>query len=131
MSRRRATADAAAFFRRAIAATGVVPDEVTTDGAAAYPPALTTALPGTLHEAGKAVQQRIERDHQHLKGRLRPTRGFKTLTGARVLCRGHAFLRNLRGGFYDLEQLVATEAIAPQPPVVQAWAALTATLLGH
>ena len=27
----------------------------------------------------------IERDHQHLKGRLRPTRGFKTLTGARVL----------------------------------------------
>jgi hypothetical protein len=38
------------------------------------------------------VQQRIERDHQHLKGRLRPTRGFRTLAGARVLCRGHAVL---------------------------------------
>jgi hypothetical protein len=33
---------------------------------------------------------------------LRPLRGFKTLSGARVLCRAHAFLRNLRGGFDDL-----------------------------
>jgi IS6 family transposase len=99
VSRRRAAADAAAFFRRAIEATGVVPDEVTTDGAAAYPPALFTALPPVLHETGKLAQQRIERNHQHLKGRVRPMRGFKTLAGARVLCRGHAFLRNLRGGF--------------------------------
>ena len=126
-----ATADAAAFFRRAIEATGVVPDEVTTDGAVAYPPALATALPPVLHETGKRVQQRIERDHQHLQGRLRPMRGFKTLAGARVLCRAHAFLRNLRGGFYDLGQLVDDVAIPPQPPVVQAWAALTGTLLGR
>jgi transposase, IS6 family len=131
VSERRATADAAAFFRRASAATGVVPDEVTTDGAAAYPPALATALPPVLHETGKRVQQRIERDHQHLKGRLRPTRGFKTLAGARVLCRAHAFLRNLRGGFYDLGRWVEATVLAPQPPVVQAWAALTGMLLGH
>ena len=131
VSQRRATADAATFFRRAIEATGVVPDEVTTDGAAAYPPALAAALPPVAHETGKAVQQRIERDHQHLKGRLRPTRGFKTLAGARVLCRAHAFLRNLRGGFYDLGHLVDAAALPPQPPVVQAWAALTGTLLGR
>ena len=131
VSQRRATADAAAFIRRAIEATGVVPDEVTTDGAAAYPPALAVALPPVAHEAGKAVQQRIERDHQHLKGRLRPMRGFKTLAGARVLCRAHAFLRNLRGGFYDLERPVAAMAVPPQPPVVQAWAALTGALLGR
>jgi hypothetical protein len=37
VSQRRATADAAAFFRRAIEATGVIPDEVTTDGAARPP----------------------------------------------------------------------------------------------
>ena len=128
---RRATADAAAFFRRAIEATGVVPDAVTTDGAAAYPPALATALPPVLHETGKRVQQRIERDHQHLKGRLRPTRGFKTLAGARVLCRGHAFLRNLRGGCYDLGRPVEALVPSPPPPVVQAWAALTVTLLEH
>ena len=65
VSRRRATADAVACFRRAIASTGVVPDEVTTDGAAAYPPALATALPPVLHETEKRVQQRSERDHQH------------------------------------------------------------------
>jgi hypothetical protein len=131
VSRRRAAADAAAFFRRAIASTGVVPDEVTTDGAAAYPPALAAVLPGTLHEAGKTVQQRIERDHQHLKGRLRPLRGFKTLAGARVLCRGHAFLRNLRAGFYDLGRLADVTVPAPLPRVVRAWATLTGALLGR
>jgi IS6 family transposase len=97
VSARRAAEDAATFFRRAIDATGMVPDEVTTDCAAAYPPALAAALLPVAHETGKAVQQRIERDHQHLKGRLRPLRGFKTLAGARVLCRAHAFIRNLRG----------------------------------
>jgi len=131
VSTRRAATDADAFFRRAIEATGVVPDEVTTDCAAAYPPALDAVLPGVLHETGKAVQQRIERDHQHLKGRLRPTRGFKTLAGARVLCRGHAFLRNPRNGFYDLGRLVDAVALSSQPPVLRAWAALTDTLLGR
>ena len=131
VSQRRTTADAAACLRRAIEVTGVVPDEVMTDGAAAYPPALAMALPPALHETGKLVQQRIERDHQHLKGRLRSTRGFKTLAGARVLCRRHAFLRNLRGGCYDLGRLVNATGLVPQPPVVQAWAAITGLLLGR
>jgi IS6 family transposase len=112
VSEQRATADAAAFFRRAIEVTGVAPTEVTTDCAATYPPALAAGLPEALHETGKMLQQRIERDHQHLKGRLGPTRGFKTLSGARVLCAGHALLRNLRGGFYDLEPCVATSVLA-------------------
>jgi hypothetical protein len=72
----------------------VVPDEVTTDRVAAYPP--------VAHETGKPTRRRIERDHQHLKGRIRGMRGCKTLAGARVLCRGQAFLRNLRCGYYDL-----------------------------
>ena len=88
-------------------------------------------LPPVAHETGKLIQQRIERDHQHLKGRLHPMRGFKTLAGARVVCRAHAFLRNLRAGFYDLEHRVDAVAILPQPPVVRAWAALTGTLLGR
>jgi IS6 family transposase len=131
VSQRRATADAITFFRRAIAATGVIPDEVATDGAPTYPPALAAVLPGVLHETGKQIQQRIERDHQHRKGRLRPLRGFKTLAGARVLCRAHAFLRNLRGGFYDLGQLVASATVPTLPLAVQAWAALTGALLGR
>lgn len=83
VSAQRATDDAIAFFRRAIETTGVAPIAVTTDGAASYPPTLAVALPGGEHETGKSVQQRIERDHQHLKGRVRGMRGFKTLVGAR------------------------------------------------
>jgi transposase, IS6 family len=131
VSTRRATAAAITFFRRAIESTGVVPDEVTTDGAAAYPLALAAELPPVAHETGKRVQQRIERDHQHRKGRLRPLRGFKTLAGARVRCRAHAFVRNLRGGFYALGSLADNVTLPSQPPVVQAWAALTGTLLGR
>jgi putative transposase len=86
VSTRRATADAATLFRRAVESTGVIPDEVTTDGAATYPPTLDAALPPVAHEVGKQLQQRIERDHQHLKGQLRPMRGFKTRAGARVRC---------------------------------------------
>jgi putative transposase len=131
VSAARAADDAVAFFRRAIEATGFVPDTVTTDCAAASPPALAAVLPDAGHEAGKAVQQRIERDHQHLQGRLCATRGFKTLAGARVLCRAHAFLRNLRGHFYDLGYLVDAITASALLPVLRAWDALTTDLLGH
>ena len=129
VSGERATEDAAAFFRRAIESTGVVPTEVTTDCAAAYPPALATVLPDALHETGKAPQQRLERDHQHLKGRVRGMRGFKTLAGARVVCRAHAFLRNLRQGFYDLGWTLEATPLPVVPAMVSAWDALTADLL--
>ena len=46
-----------------------------------------------------------------------------------MLCWAHAFLRNLRGGFYDLERL--DDAALLTPPMVRAWAALTGTLLGR
>lgn len=127
---RRATVDVAASFCHAIEPTGIIPGEVTTDRAAAYPPALEAARPPVAHEAGEAVQQRIGRDHQHPKGRLRPTRGFKPRAGARTRCRGHAFLRNLRGDFDDRGRGVVPPVPAPQPPVAQARAALTATLPG-
>ena len=91
VSARRATADAAACFRRAIEATGVIPDAVTTDRAATYPPALAVALPPVAHETGKRVQQRIERDHQHRKGTIAPDarvqnahRGARALPGPRL-----------------------------------------------
>jgi len=130
VSAQRATEDAATFFRRAIEATGVAPTEVTTDCAAAYPPALAAVLPAALHETGKLPQQRIERDHQHLKGRLRGMRGFQTLAGARVLCRALAFPRNLRGHCYDPGRPVAAATASSLPPVLRAWDTLTAALLG-
>jgi transposase-like protein len=44
----------------------------------------------------------LERDHGHLKQRLSPKRGFKRLASADAVCRGHALVRNLRGGFSTL-----------------------------
>jgi transposase-like protein len=104
---------------------------VASDDAAAYPPTLAAILPGAAHETGKAIQQRIERDHQHLKGRLRPLRRFKTLAGARVLCRAHAFLRNLRGRFYDCGRLTDATTASTVPSVFRGWDTPTANQLGH
>lgn len=80
-STQRAGTGAAACFRWAIATTGVVPTDVTTDCAAACPPALSDVLPAALHETGKPVQQRIARDRQgtalsnaRLQGPARGTR---------------------------------------------------------
>ena len=44
----------------------------------------------------------IERDHEHLKQRLRSMRGFKQLTSADGFTRGHALVQNLRNGFSSL-----------------------------
>lgn len=104
---------------------------MTTDGAATYPPASAAVLPGVTHETGKRVQQRIERDHLHLKGRLRPMRGFKTLAGARVLCRAHAFLCNVRGHFYEFGEGTGTATTPPVPPLLRAWGLLAAELLAR
>jgi transposase-like protein len=119
---------ATAFFRQALQETAVAPRLVTTDKAAAYPPALREVLPGCAHVVGKSAQQRIERDHQHLKGRLRPMRGFKKRHCAQVVCAGHGFLRNLGQGFYRLGIVRGDPRIRRPPRLVRAWAALTTVL---
>lgn len=125
----RDTVATVAFFRSALENTGVIPHTVTTDKAAAYPPALTEVLPEVEHLAGKAVQQRIERDHQHLKGRLRVFRGCKTAGGAQRFCQAHGFVRNLRQGFYRLGMVPRNTKDALRPRLVRAWEELTLQLL--
>jgi transposase, IS6 family len=125
----RDTEAATAFFRTALENTGVTPHTVTTDKAAAYPPALAEVLPEIEHLTGKAVQQRIERDHQHLKGRLKVFRGCKTARGAQRFCQAHGFVRNLRQGFYQLGAVPRDANDAIRPQLVRAWEALTAQLL--
>ncbi len=128
VSTTRDQAAATAFFHKAIGETEVTPHLVTTDKAAAYPPALQAVVPDCVHITGKSLQQRIERDHQHLKGRLRPMRGFKVLCCAQVLCQGHGFIRNLGQGFYNLGVVLGDPRI-PQPPrLVRAWNELTVAL---
>jgi len=125
----RDTEAASAFFRAALESTGVTPHTVTTDQAAAYPPALAAVLPEVEHIAGKIEQQRIERDHQHLKGRLKVFRGCKTADGAQRFCQAHGFVRNLRQGFYRLGVISQDANDAIRPQWVRAWESLTDQLL--
>ena len=131
VSETRDAAAAASFFCRALESTGVTPRRVTTDKAAAYPPALAAILPEVDHETGKMLQQAIERDQQHLKGRYASMRGFKTGRSAQVFWRAHGFARNLSDGFYHLGSSMG-DPREPRPPLLmRAWDALTARLLAR
>src|SRR5688572_20268201 len=105
-SERRNAVAARAFFERAIAETGVTPARVITDKAACYPPALRALLPAAEHRTSKYLNNGLERDHGHLKQRLRPMRGFKQRASADRLTRGHALVQNLRNGFSTLTDRV-------------------------
>ena len=115
-SERRNAAAAQAFFERALAETEVTPVRVTTDKAKCYPPALRAALPGVEHRRSTYLNNGLERDHSHLKQRLYPMRGFKRSGSADRLARGHALIRNLRGGFSRL-----TEGVTPTLRLATAW----------
>ncbi len=65
-------------------------------------PALRSILPTVEHRRSRYLNNGIERDHGHLKQRLRPMRGFKRATSADLFARGHAFIQNLRNGFSTL-----------------------------
>lgn len=94
-SERRDMAAARAFFRSAKAATGVMPDRVTTDGHDSYPRAIMTELGRVVrHRTSRYLNNRLEQDHRGLKGRYRPMLGFKCPRSAARFCRGHDELRN-------------------------------------
>jgi IS6 family transposase len=90
------------FFERANHATQVTPNEVVTDRAATYPMVLDELLPAAWHRTDQYANNRIEADHGVLKSRLRPMRGLKQDRNARVIIMGHAFLRNIWRGHYEL-----------------------------
>jgi transposase, IS6 family len=101
-STRRDTEAARRFFQRARTATGVVPVEVITDRAPTYPRVLDQLWPAAWHHVERYANNSIEADHAQLKRRLRPMRGIKTMTGLRILAAGHAFIQNLRRGYYEI-----------------------------
>ncbi len=76
--------------------------EVTTDRYRAYPRVLDDLLPAAFHDTEAYANNPIETDHGRLKARLRPMRGLKRDRSARVVIAAHAFIQNLRRGFYDL-----------------------------
>jgi transposase-like protein len=90
------------FFERAMGATKVTPVEVTTDKAPVYPAVLQELLPAAWHRTEQYANNRVEADHGRLKSRLRPMRGLKQDRSARVVIVGHAFVQNVRRGYYEL-----------------------------
>jgi transposase, IS6 family len=122
---RRDTAAAVAFFEQALETVGVRPEVVTTDKAAAYPPAVAQVLPEAEHLTGTLEQQRIERVHGHVKSRLRSMRWFKTWGTAALFCRVHGFLRNLLQGFYAWGIVLGDPRRPQAPRLMRAWAELT------
>ena len=94
------------FFTHALE-QGPCPTEVTTDRAAAYPRVLDELMPGACHVTEQYANNHIEADHGRLKSRLRPMRGLKQLRCTQVISTGHAFIQNIRRGYYEL----AAEAI--------------------
>jgi transposase, IS6 family len=123
LSDHRDAASARAFFVRAIAATGVTPTRVTSDKAKCYPPALRALVPAAEHRCSKYSNNGLERDHQFLKGRVRPMRRFKATATASTFCRGHALIRNLGRGFSGL-----APGAAPRLRLATAWTALALLL---
>ena len=71
LSARRDLTAARTFFTRALA-TGVVPVEVTTDRAPAYPRVLDELVPTAMHDTEQYANNSVEADHGWLKARLRP-----------------------------------------------------------
>ena len=102
LSPRRDGAAARRAFDRAIGRTRISPTEVTTDRYRVYPRVLDEVLPATFHCTEAHANNLLETDHGRLKARLRPMRGLKRHRTARVIIAGHAFIQNLRRGFYDL-----------------------------
>ena len=88
-------AAAQAFFRSAKAATGVTPDQVTTDGHGSYPRAIRSTLGRHVeHRTSAHKNNRLEQDHRGVKGRTRCMRGFKSFASAERFCRSYDELRN-------------------------------------
>jgi transposase, IS6 family len=102
VSPRRDAKAARCFFERAIATTAIIPVEVVTDRAAAYPAVLDELVPAARHRIEQYANNHVEADHGRLKARLRPMRGLKQDHSAKVMITGHAFIQNLRRGHYEL-----------------------------
>jgi transposase-like protein len=102
LSARRDAQAARRFFRRALEMLKVTPSEVVTGAAAVYPAVLDERIPSAWHHVEQHANNPIEADHSQLKHRLRPMRGLQTDRTAQVIIAGHAFMQNLRRGYYEL-----------------------------
>ncbi len=123
LSDRRDGTAAQAFFETAIGTSAATPTRVTTDKAKCYPLALHAVLPNIEHRTAKYLNNGLERDQQHLNGRVRPMRRLKSTESARNFCQGHTLIRNLAQGYSQL-----TAGVPPRIRLSTAWTLLTARI---
>ncbi|WP_435124070.1 DDE-type integrase/transposase/recombinase [Micromonospora tulbaghiae] len=64
--------------------------------------ALDELIPQAWHHVEQYANNPIESDHGQLKHRLKPMRGLRNDRTAQTIIAGHAFVRNLRRGHYEL-----------------------------
>jgi transposase-like protein len=119
----RDAASARAVFERALASSDAAPTRLTSAKAKCNPPALRALLPTADRRCSKDLNTGLERDHQFLKGRVRPMRRFKSTATASTFCRGHALIRNLGRDFSDLAL-----GAAPRQRLATVWTALALLL---
>jgi DDE domain len=100
LSSRRDAVAARSFFLKAKIVTDGAPTEVVSDRAAVYPAVIEDLCPGAVHERRKYATNPVECDHGRLKARLRPMRGLEGADTTTVVVVGHAFIQNIRRGFY-------------------------------
>ncbi|HYF90143.1 IS6 family transposase [Azospirillum sp.] len=95
LSAPRNQAAAEAFFHSAVDVIGIIPETITTDKYAGYPPALEEVFGDDVkHRTSKFKNNHLEQDHRGIKGRTRPMRGFQTQTSAHRFCRAHDEVRD-------------------------------------
>jgi len=61
-----------------------------------------------MHTVERYANNPVETDHGRLKARLRPMRGLKRHSSARIITAGHALVQNLRRGHYELATDIPT-----------------------
>jgi hypothetical protein len=125
-SERRNGPAAPACCERALVAPAVTPVRVTTDKATGYPPALRAVRPGGEHRRSTSRTTGRDRDQSHLTQRLYPMRGFNRGAAVATRARGHARVRNLRGGVSSF-----TAAAAPNLRLATAWPRLMQAIERH
>lgn len=94
LSKTRDKAAAKVFFRSAVEVTGIIPETITTDKHAGYPPALEEVFGDDVEHRTSKYNNHLEQDHRGVKGRTWPMRGFKSSTSASRFCRAHDEVRN-------------------------------------
>jgi transposase-like protein len=93
LSKHRDMAATQAFFRSATAATGIIPERVTTDGHGSYPRAIRSALGRrVVHRTNAFKYNGLEQGHRAVKGRIRCMRGSR-VSLQRRFCRSYDELR--------------------------------------